>query len=266
MVNKVYFFVGALLLSLFAFPFASFAQDTASAIQPHFGFQEAVTPVAEEIHKFHNLMMYIITGITIFVLVLLVYVALRFNDKVNPEPSKTTHNVPLEVIWTLVPVLILLVIVVPSFRLLYFTDRVVDPEMTVKVIGNQWNWTIEYPDHDELSFTSIMIASEDIDPAKGQKRLLSVDNPMVLPVDTTIQFDVTASDVLHSFAVPAFGIKVDAVPGRTNQTWVRIEKEGVYYGQCSELCGKDHAFMPVEVHAVSKEAFTDWLEKAKTEF
>jgi cytochrome c oxidase subunit 2 len=266
MVNKVYFFIGALLLSLFAFPLDSFAQDALQAAQAQLGFQDAVTPVAEEIHKFHNMMMYIITAVTIFVLLLMLYVVVRFNEKANPEPSKTTHNVPLEVIWTLVPVLILLVIVVPSFRLLYFTDRVVDPEMVVKVTGNQWNWTVEYPDHDGLSFTSFMIADEDIDLDAGQKRLLSVDNPMVLPVDTTIQFDITASDVLHSFAMPAFGIKVDAVPGRMNQTWVRIEKEGTYYGQCSELCGKDHAFMPMEVHAVSKEAFVQWLVKAKAEF
>ena len=265
MLNKVYFLVGAFLLSLLAFPIDSFAQEAAEALPYEFGFQEAVTPVAKEIQSFHNMMMYIITAITIFVLVLLVYVVVRFNEKANPEPSKTTHNVPLEVVWTLVPVLILLVIVVPSFRLLYFTDRVVDPEMTVKVTGYQWYWGVEYSDHDGLSYDVRMIEDEEIDTAKGQKRLLSVDNPLVLPVDTTIQFDVTAGpdDVIHSFAMPSFGVKVDAVPGRMNQTWARIEKEGTYYGQCSELCGRNHAYMPMEIRAVSKEEFAKWIEKQK---
>lgn len=265
MLRKLCFLMGALLLTVFAFPMESFAQETAEALPYEFGFQEAVTPVAEEIHKFHNLMLWIITGISVFVLLLLIYVVIRFNEKANPEPSKTTHNVPLEVVWTLVPVLILLVIVVPSFRLLYFTDRVVDPEMTVKVTGHQWYWNVEYPDHEGISFDSYMIADEDIDESKGQKRLLSVDNPMYLPVDTTIQFDITAgpNDVLHSFAMPSFGIKTDAIPGRMNQTWARIEKEGTYYGQCSELCGRNHAFMPMEVRVVSKEEFAQWIEKQK---
>ncbi len=265
MLRKVYFLLGALMLMTLGLPLESFAQDAAEVIKPQYGFPEAVTPVAEEIHKFHDMMMYIITGITIFVLVLLVYVVLRFNEKANPTPSKTTHNVPLEVIWTLVPVLILLAIVVPSFRLLYFTDRVVDPEMTVKVTGYQWYWGVEYPDHDGVNFMSYMVPDEDIKPEEGQKRLLSVDNPMYLPVDTTIQIDVTAADVLHSFAMPAFGIKTDAVPGRMNQTWVRIEKEGTYFGQCSELCGANHAFMPMEVRAVSKEEFAEWIEAKKAE-
>lgn len=265
MLNKVYFLVGALALSILAFPVAGFAQDVAEALPYEFGFQEPVTPVAKEIQNFHNLLLYIITGITIFVLALLVYVVVRFNEKANPEPSKTTHNVPLEVVWTLVPVLILLVIVVPSFRLLYFSDRVVDPEMTVKVTGYSWYWNVEYSDHEGLAYDVRILNDEEIDESKGQKRLLSVDSPMVLPVDTTIQFDVTAGadDVIHSFAMPAFGIKVDAVPGRMNQTWARIEKEGTYYGQCSELCGKNHAYMPIEVHAVSKEAFAKWLETKK---
>ena len=265
MLKKVYFLLGALTLMVLGLPLESFAQEASEIFKPEYGFPEAVTPVAEEIHKFHNMMMYIITGISVFVLALLVYVVLRFNEKANPTPSKTTHNVPLEIIWTLVPVLILLVIVVPSFRLLYFTDRVVDPEMTVKVTGYQWYWGVEYPDNDGVNFMSYMIPDDEINEEEGQKRLLSVDNPMYLPVDTTIQIDVTAADVLHSFAMPSFGIKTDAVPGRMNQTWVRIEKEGTYYGQCSELCGSKHAFMPIEIKAVTKEEFEEWLVKAKEE-
>ena len=265
MLKKVYFLLGALTLMVLGLPLESFAQEASEIFKPEYGFPEAVTPVAEGIHKFHNMMMYIITGISVFVLALLVYVVLRFNEKANPTPSKTTHNVPLEIIWTLVPVLILLVIVVPSFRLLYFTDRVVDPEMTVKVTGYQWYWGVEYPDNDGVNFMSYMIPDDEINEEEGQKRLLSVDNPMYLPVDTTIQIDVTAADVLHSFAMPSFGIKTDAVPGRMNQTWVRIEKEGTYYGQCSELCGANHAFMPMEVRAVSKEEFAKWIETKKAE-
>jgi cytochrome c oxidase subunit 2 len=239
----------------------------ADGIQPYqLGFQEAVTPVAERIHIFHNMMLWIISGITVFVMILLLIVMVRFNARANPVPSSTTHNVPLEIVWTVVPVLILIIIAVPSLKLLYFTDRVVDPEMTLKVTGNQWNWTYEYPDYEGLSFTSVMIPTNELDTSKGQKRLLSVDNPIVLPVDTTVQIVVTASDVLHSFAMPAFGVKVDAVPGRLNETWARITKPGTYYGQCSELCGKDHAFMPIEVRAVSKEDFQAWAEAAKTNF
>lgn len=230
------------------------------------GFQDAVTPVAERIHSFHNMMLWIISGITVFVMILLLIVIVRFNARANPVPSSTTHNVPLEIVWTVVPVLILIIIAVPSLKLLYFTDRVVDPEMTLKVTGNQWNWSYEYPDYEGLSFTSVMIPTKELDASKGQKRLLSVDNPIVLPVDTTVQIVVTASDVLHSFAMPAFGVKTDAVPGRLNETWARITKPGTYYGQCSELCGKDHAFMPIEVRAVSKEDFQAWAEAAKTNF
>jgi cytochrome c oxidase subunit 2 len=263
MLNKVVVLMGAMLFSLVALSQESFALAGLEGLPYEFGFQEAVTPVAREIESFHNMLLWIISGITIFVLVLLLYVALRFNERTNPKPSKTTHNVPLEVIWTLVPVLILLVIAIPSFRLLYFSDRVATPDMTVKVTGLQWYWTVEYPDHGGVSFDTRMIPSDEIDTSIGQKRLLSVDNPMFLPVDTNIQFDITAADVLHSFAVPAFGIKKDAVPGRMNQTWARIEKEGTYFGQCSELCGKDHAFMPMEVRVVSKEAFAEWIEEQK---
>lgn len=251
----------AALLTLLAGP------ALATGIEPYqLGFQEAVTPVAERIHSFHNMMLWIISGITLFVMLLLIYVMVRFRASANPTPSNTTHNVPLEIVWTVVPVLILIIVAVPSLKLLYFTDRVENPELTLKVTGNQWNWSYEYPDFEGLSFSSYMIPTKDLDSSKGQQRLLSVDNPVVLPVDTTVQFIVTASDVLHSFAMPAFGIKVDAVPGRLNETWARVTKTGTYYGQCSELCGKDHAFMPIEVRVVAKEDFAAWAEAAKTTF
>lgn len=223
------------------------------------GLQEAASPVAERINEFHNLLLWIISIITAFVLALLLYVMVRFNKRANPEPKQFTHNVLIEVIWTVIPVLILIVIVVPSFKLLYYADRVAEPEMTLKVTGYQWYWGYEYPDHGDVSFTSYMIPDEEIDTDKGEKRLLSTDTKVVLPVDTNIQILITAGDVLHAWAVPALGIKTDAVPGRLNETWVNIKKPGVYYGQCSELCGKDHAYMPIEIHAVSKEAFNSWI-------
>jgi len=228
-------------------------------------FQDAASPVAENLHKFHNMLLVIITGISVFVLLLLIVVVARFNAKANPEPSKVTHNVLLEVVWTIIPVILLIIIVVPSLKLLFFMDRTANPEMTLKVVGYQWNWGYEYPDNDGLTFTSYMIPDKDIDLEKGQRRLLSTDNPIVLPVDTNIQILVTAADVLHSFAVPALGLKTDAVPGRLNETWVRITKPGIYFGQCSELCGKGHGYMPIEIHAVPKDAFAAWTEAAKTD-
>ena len=225
------------------------------------GFQEAATPVAERLYEFHNFLLYIITGIVLFVMGLLLFVMVRFNAKSNPTPSQTTHNTFLEIVWTLVPVIILVVIAVKSFSLLYYMDRTENPEMTLKVTGYQWYWGYEYPDHGDISITSNIIQDADIDQSKGQIRNLSTDNPVILPVDTNIQVLVTAADVLHSFAMPAFGIKTDAVPGRTNETWIRITKPGVYYGQCSELCGTGHAFMPIEVIAVGKDEFADWVVK-----
>ncbi len=223
-------------------------------------FQEAVTPAMEHITSFHTMLLYIITAITLFVLFLLIYVVVKFNAKANPTPSTTTHNVLLEVIWTVVPVVILIVIAIPSFKLLFFEARNPDPELTVKVTGYQWYWGYEYPDNGDISVTSYMIKDAEIDATKGQKRLLSTDNAMVIPVDTNIVFQVTASDVLHSFAVPQFGVKIDAVPGRLNSTWARVTKTGTYYGQCSELCGKGHAFMPIEIKVVTKDEFAAWIK------
>lgn len=257
--------IAAALLGLITIlPAAAQAQGLAHPWE--LGFQDAASPSAVRIHEFHDFLLWIITAIALFVLGLLVWVVLRYNAKANPTPSQTTHNVLLEVVWTVVPVVILIIISLKSFPLLYYVDRAQNPDMTLKVTGRQWYWDYEYPDQDGIAFSSYLVQEDELDAAKGQKRLLSTDNVVVLPVDTTIQILVTAGDVLHSWAVPALGVKMDAVPGRTNETWVKITKPGTYYGQCSELCGKDHAYMPIEIHAVSKEDFAKWLVTAKEEF
>ena len=228
--------------------------------------QPAASPVAERMHEFHTLLLWIIGGVTVFVGILLLIVIFRFNKWVNPKPALFAHNTVLEVLWTVVPIVILLVIAVPSFKLLYYVDRVPPSEMTLKVVANQWYWTYEYPDQGGISFTSNLIPEQDIDPKKGQIRLLSTDNPLVLPVETTIQIIVASNDVMHSFTVPSMGIKKDAVPGRLNETWVRIEKPGTYFGQCSQICGKNHAFMPIEIRALSKDDFNAWVVEAKKKY
>ncbi|MDJ0893622.1 MAG: cytochrome c oxidase subunit II [Alphaproteobacteria bacterium] len=237
----------------------------AAAPQPwQIDFQPAASPTMERIRELNMLLSIIIVAISIFVLGLLAVVIVRFNAKRNPTPSKTAHNTVLEVIWTVVPIMILVVIAIPSFKLLYFADRTQDAELTVKAVGYQWYWTYEYPDHDDLTFDALMVEDEDLQP--GQPRLLETDNRVVVPVNTNVRLLTTAGDVLHSWAMPAFGVKLDAVPGRINETWFRATEEGVYYGQCSELCGIRHGFMPIAVEVVSKEAFAAWLEKAKEEF
>jgi cytochrome c oxidase subunit 2 len=254
-----------ILLALLTAGFALYAMP-AFATHAHpwqYNFQEAASPSAERIQEFHMVLLWIITIITIFVLCLLLYVAIRYNRRANPTPSQVSHNVLIEIIWTVIPVLILLGIAVPSFRLLYYTDRTTEAEMTLKVTGYQWYWGYEYPDQGGINFLSYMIPEKDIDASKGQLRLLSTDAHLVLPVDTNIRILVTAADVIHAFALPALGVKIDAMPGHTNETWVRITKPGTYYGQCSELCGKDHAYMPIEVRAVSKEEFNAWVETMK---
>jgi cytochrome c oxidase subunit 2 len=229
------------------------------------GFQPAASPTADEIHWFNNhILLPVIIFIVVFVMALLAWVMWRYSSTRNPTPSKTTHNTTIEVLWTAVPVMILIVIAIPSFKLLYFADRVEDGDITLKATGRQWYWSYQYPDYGDLEFDATLVPEEDLQP--GQKRLLTTDNPVVLPVGTNIRLLVTASDVLHSFALPAMGIKLDAVPGRVNETWMRIEEEGTYYGQCSELCGSGHAFMPIMVKAVSKPDFEAWIEKAKQEF
>jgi cytochrome c oxidase subunit II len=229
------------------------------------GFQPAASPTAEEIHWFNDVILLpIIVAIVVFVMGLLVYAMWRFSEKRNPTPSKTTHNTTIEVLWTAVPVMILIVIAIPSFKLLYFADRVEQADMTLKAVGHQWYWSYQYPDQGGFEFDATLVSEQDL--KAGQKRLLETDNQVVLPVDTNIRLLVTASDVLHSFALPAMGIKLDAVPGRVNETWLRINREGIYYGQCSELCGTGHAYMPITVKAVSKAEFEHWVGQAKAEF
>lgn len=225
------------------------------------GFQPAASPVMENITSFHHILLILITGITLFVLALLLYVMLRFNSRANPVPSTNTHNTPLEIIWTVVPIIILVVMAIPSFRLLYLEDVVPESEMTLKLTGNQWFWNVEYPDHDSLTYDITML--EDADRPADAPRLLAVDNEIVVPVDTTIRVQTTASDVIHAFAIPVMGVKIDAIPGQLNETWFKATREGTFYGQCSELCGSRHAFMPTALKVVSKEAFAAWLEEAK---
>ncbi|NQU71751.1 MAG: cytochrome c oxidase subunit II [Rhodospirillales bacterium] len=227
-------------------------------------FQPAVTPVMRDIVSFHNGLLVVITLITLFVLGLMVYVMWRFNEKRNPTPSTTTHNSLIEVLWTVIPVLILIAILKPSLNLLYLSDVVPKADMTVKAIGHQWYWSYEYPDHGKISYDSVMIADKDLKP--GQIRLLEVDNRIVVPVNKTVRVIVTADDVIHAWAVPAFGVKIDAVPGRLNETWFRAEREGIYYGQCSELCGVNHGFMPIRVDVVSERAFANWVRMAKKKY
>jgi cytochrome c oxidase subunit 2 len=258
---------GGLILGLTIVAAYLLLGQAAFADQPHawgIGLQDAASPVMEDIIWFHNsLMMPVITIITLFVMALMVYVMVRFNKKANPNPSNFTHNTTVEVLWTVVPVIILVVIAVPSFKLLYKADRTSEPEMTLKVTGNQWYWTYEYPDNGDIKFDSNMLEGKDL-PADAPRQL-AVDNKIVLPVDTNVRILVTASDVLHNWAVPAFGVKIDTVPGRLRETWVRITKTGTYYGQCSELCGVRHAYMPIEVKAVSKEDFKAWVATKKAE-
>lgn len=248
------------VLAFFGFGTCAHAADGAigAATPGQMYFQEPASPVMRMIVDFHDGMLVMTTLVAVFVLVLMVYVVVRFNAKANPVPSKTTHNTMLEVVWTGIPVLILMVVVIYSMKLLYFAERVPPADMTVKVTGYQWYWGYEYPDHGGINFLSYMVPDADIKP--GQMRLLETDNPVVLPVDTTIRFQITAADVLHAFAVPAFGVKIDAVPGKLNETWTRIEKPGTYYGQCSELCGQGHGFMPIMIKAVSKEEFAEWVK------
>lgn len=221
------------------------------------GFQPAASVNMEHIAHFHNMLLVLITGITVFVTVLLTYVCIRFREKANPNPSTLTHNTLLEIVWTAIPVVILIAVCIPSIRIMYFNDRTEEAEMTLKVIGYQWYWGYEYPDSN-IAFESYIIKDKDIKP--GQLRLLEVDNRVVLPVDTNIRIQTTAADVIHAWAMPAFGVKIDAVPGRLNETWVRIDKEGVYRGQCSELCGAYHGFMPIVVEAVSRKKFAEWVK------
>ena len=226
-------------------------------------FQESASTAMEKFVNLHNLLLVIIIAVVVFVFALLAYTCIRYHHKNNPVPKKFTHHLGIEILWTLVPCILLIIIAIPSFRLLYYVDTIGEMDMTVKVVGRQWFWQYEYPE-EKIGFDSYMVPDDQI---KGdQVRLLSVDNEMVLPTDTDIRIMVTGGDVIHSFAVPAFGMKIDAVPGRINETWVRITKPGQYYGQCSELCGVGHGFMPISIKAVSKENYKAWVIDAKKKF
>jgi cytochrome c oxidase subunit 2 len=213
----------------------------------------------DNITWFHNFLTVLITVITLFVLALLVIVVVKFNARANPVPSRTTHNTLIEVAWTLIPVLILVSIAVPSFRLLFEELDIPKADLTIKATGKQWYWSYAYPDNGKFEFDSLLAQDK-------QPRLLGVDNEMVVPVNKVIRVETTGADVIHSFAVPAFGIKIDAIPGRLNETWFKATKTGMFYGQCSELCGKDHAFMPIAVRVVSDQEFAAWVETAKKKF
>jgi cytochrome c oxidase subunit II len=228
--------------------------------------QGSATEVMDFITVFHDSLLVVITLITLFVLALLVIVVVKFNAKANPVPSRTTHNTLVEVAWTLIPVLILVGIAIPSFRLLFLELDIPKADLTIKATGNQWNWTYTYPD-DKIEYTSIMLSEEDRAKLPSPPpRLLGVDHALVVPANKVIVVQTTGADVIHSFAVPSFGIKIDTIPGRINETWFKATREGVYYGQCSELCGKDHAFMPIAVRVVSEQAFATWVEEAKKKY
>jgi cytochrome c oxidase subunit 2 len=228
------------------------------------GLQGAASPVMESIISFHDFLLYVITAITVFVLALLLVIIVKFNAKANPTPSKTTHNTLLEVAWTVLPVLILTVIAVPSFRLLFTQLDIPPADVTVKATGKQWFWSYSYPDAGGFEFDSLRLQDNELKP--DQPRLLAVDNEMVVPVNKNIRVITTGADVIHAFAVPAFGVKIDSIPGRVNETWFKALREGVYYGQCSELCGKDHAFMPIAVRVVSDAEYATWLDQAKKKY
>jgi cytochrome c oxidase subunit 2 len=251
--------IGAVLAG-FGVAFAGLGQPSEWQV----GFQQSATAVMDSITSFHTFLLYVITAITLFVLVLLLIVIVRFNARANPTPTRTTHNTLLEVAWTLIPVVILVTIAVPSFRLLFYQLNTPGADITVKATGKQWYWTYSYPDNGKFEFDSLMV--RDVTKLNGQPRLLGVDNEMVVPVNKTVRVLTTGAEVIHAFAVPSFGVKIDAIPGRVNETWFKAAKEGVYYGQCSELCGKDHAFMPIAVRVVSEQDFAAWVETAKARY
>src|SRR6201989_778796 len=256
--------IGRRLLGLTVAGVALVAGGTAFAElgQPapwEFRLQEAASPVMENITWFHNFLFVLITLITLFVLGLLIAVVVKFNAKTNPVPSKTTHNTLIEVAWTLIPVLILVGIAVPSFRLLFQELDVPKADLTIKATGKQWYWSYAYPDNGKFEFDSLLAPDK-------QPRLLGVDNEVVVPINKVVRVQVTGADVIHSFAVPSFGIKIDAIPGRLNETWFKATRLGVFYGQCSELCGKDHAFMPIAVRVVNDQDFATWVAAAQKKF
>jgi cytochrome c oxidase subunit 2 len=262
-------------LPLAGLAFPAFAEDSPGLALPwQLGLQAPVTPVMERLYDLHTALTVLITVIAVFVMLLLAVVCFRFRAKRNPNPSKTTHNTLVEIIWTTVPILILVAIAIPSLRLHYYMDRAQDAQMTLKVAGYQWYWSYEYPDQGGISFESHIFPNEqdtsrkvsveeDLKELKGEPRLLTVDNPAIVPVGTTVRVLITGNDVIHSWSVPAFGIKLDAVPGRVNETWFKATQLGTFRGQCSQLCGVWHGFMPIVVKVVSQDDFNAWVAQQK---
>lgn len=257
-----------LFLSINFIPLASHAQEVlGKANNWGLNLQNPATEVARDIDSMHFLVLILMAAITIFVAGLLCWVMYRYSEKKNPIPSKTVHNTLIEILWTALPVLILVIIAIPSFRLLYKQEIIPEADITIKAIGHQWYWAYEYPDHGNFTFDSFMLQSkEELEEDKPYLRMLTTDTKVVVPVGKIVKVLITAGDVLHSWTVPAFGVKKDAVPGRLNETWFRADKEGIYYGQCSELCGVNHQSMPIEVHVVSEEKFDKWIEESKENF
>jgi cytochrome c oxidase subunit 2 len=234
------------------------AQTVTGPVNGAVGLQPAATEIAQDIHNFHTLLLWIITAVTLFVLALLIYVMARYNKSANPTPKKFTHNITVEVVWTVVPVLILVGISLFSFPLLFKQEQIPEAGLTIKATGNTWRWDYSYPDQG-VDITSLPLSEED---SKAQNRpfRMAVDEPMYVPAGVNVRMLVTSNDVIHAFSVPSFGIKEDAVPGRINETWFNVPKEGVYYGFCQELCGTLHGFMPIEVRVVSPAAFEQWVQ------
>ena len=255
--QKIFFILSTLIL-IPTYVFADQPRDW------QLGFQDAASQSMYEIVSFHNsILLPIIIAISVFVLFLMAYACFRFRESRNPNPSKTTHNVAIEVLWTLIPCLILIVMAVPSFKILYSQDTIPKADVTIKAIGYQWYWGYEYPD-ENIIFDSYMIEEKDLQ--QGQPRLLAVDNEVIVPVNKVVKVLITANDVLHAWALPAFGVKRDAMPGRVNETWFKADRVGTFYGQCSELCGIKHAFMPITVKVVTDEEYQEWLDEAKIKF
>jgi cytochrome c oxidase subunit 2 len=267
---RVLNWIGLCLLGLTVI--SVFGVDVSMASDPTYGrpvegqttFQLAATPVMEQTTTLYNQLLWGMALVCLFVLGLLIYVVVKFNAKANPVPSKTSHNTLIEIVWTFIPVMILIVIAIPSFRLLDMQEKIPDADMTIKVTGQQWYWDYEYPDHGDFAFSATMVDATDL--VEGQPRLLATDEPIYVPVNANVRLLITAGDVIHAWAIPSFGVKMDAVPGRVNETWFRAEREGIYYGQCSELCGTRHAFMPIEVHVVSQGEFDTWVARMQDEY
>ena len=228
-------------------------------------FQEPATDLMSDIISFHSyILMPIITGISILVLFLLLYIAFRFNSSKNQVASTTTHNAVVEILWTVIPVVLLIIIAIPSFRLLYVSETIPKADLTIKAIGNQWYWSYEYPDYGDIVFDANMLNDDELSDPK--LRLLETDTQIVVPINKVVKLQITSNDVLHAWTIPAFGVKMDAVPGRLNETWFKANREGIFYGQCSELCGPKHAFMPINVKVVSETEFESWIDFAKEEY